>query len=78
MTRFIFQGNGLPFQEPATVASRDGSNTLHMTLEVDVGEVTVDWLTTKRRLYNGTIPAPTVRVKPGEKWHLHLVSMSPV
>lgn len=68
------KGYGLAFQEPATVASPDDSNTLHMTLEVDVGEVTVDWLTTKRRLYNGTIPAPTVRVKPGEKWHLQLVN----
>lgn len=66
------EGSGLPFQEPRNIVSSDGR--LDMQLDVDVGEVSVDWLTTKRRLYNNSFPAPTVRIRPGDRWHLHLAN----
>ena len=46
---------------------------LHTSLVVDVTTVQVDWLTVHRRLYNGTFPGPTLRIKAEDRVHLNLV-----
>merc|ERR1712136_552598 len=66
-----FQG-GDPFVVPESISSSNG--ILDMTLDVDIGDISIDWLQLKRRLYNNSIPGPTIRIKPGDQWHLKLVN----
>eukprot|EP00058_Branchiostoma_floridae_P013141 XP_002598629.1 hypothetical protein BRAFLDRAFT_67026 [Branchiostoma floridae] len=47
---------------------------LNVTLTVDIGDVTFDWLTFQRRLYNGKMPGPTLRVRPGDTLNIKLVN----
>ncbi|XP_066264365.1 multicopper oxidase mco-like [Branchiostoma lanceolatum] len=47
---------------------------LNVTLTVDVSDVTFDWLTFQRRLYNGKMPGPTLRVRPGDMLNIKLVN----
>jgi FtsP/CotA-like multicopper oxidase with cupredoxin domain len=61
---------GQPFQSPLQVSSKNG--VLNYNLVVDIGEVKVDWLTMKTRLFNSMFPGPTFRLKPGDKFNLHL------
>ena len=47
---------------------------LDTSLIVDIATIQVDWLSVKRRLYNGTFPGPTIRIKANDVLHLKLVS----
>lgn len=67
----MFQG-GQPFRAAPQVRSQNG--LLNYTLVVDIGDVTVDWLTVKTRLYNNMFPGPTFRLKPGDKFNLLLMN----
>lgn len=67
----LFLTVGRVFQQPLEISSENGS--LNLTLDVDIGEITLDWLTIKRRLYNNSFPAPTLRIKAGDEIHLKLV-----
>ncbi|CAH1248805.1 Hypp8424 [Branchiostoma lanceolatum] len=44
------------------------------TLTVDISDVTIEWLTTQRRTYNGGFPGPTFRLKAGDNLNLKLVN----
>lgn len=63
---------GLPFQEPPYYSS--DSDDLDITLAVDMGTVTLDWLNVMRRLYNDLYPAPTIKVRPGQRLNIRLVN----
>ncbi|XP_066271672.1 uncharacterized protein [Branchiostoma lanceolatum] len=54
--------------------SSEGTGLLNVTLTVDLTPHTVDWLTVHRRTYNGEIPGPTLRVRPGDKLYIKLVN----
>jgi len=71
-SQFVPLKGGLPFKEPMSLSSSDG--VLDMSLEVEIGDITVDWLTIPRRLYNNTFPSPTIRLKAGDLWHLHVLN----
>ena len=71
MTSYVV--GGAPFQRPIEVVSENGR--LDTSLIVDVTSVQVDWLTVQRRLYNRTLPGPTLRIKANDVVHLNLVSM---
>eukprot|EP00058_Branchiostoma_floridae_P019836 XP_002605326.1 hypothetical protein BRAFLDRAFT_89031 [Branchiostoma floridae] len=55
-----------------TEYSSQGTGVLNVTLTVDLTPHTVDWLTIHRRTYNGEIPGPTLRVRPGDKLYIKL------
>ncbi|XP_066264302.1 multicopper oxidase mco-like [Branchiostoma lanceolatum] len=57
-----------------TEYSSEGTGLLNVTLTVDLTPHTVDWLTIHRRTYNGEIPGPTLRVRPGDKLYIKLVN----
>jgi len=71
-SEYVNLSGGLPFQEPLDIISDNG--VLDMTLDVDIGNVTVDWLTVPRRLYNNNFPGPTIRIRAGDRWNLKLVN----
>lgn len=66
--RFIGGGN---FSKPAEKRSENGF--LSTSLHVGIESWTLEWLTTLRRLYNGTFPGPTLRIKAGDQVRLDLV-----
>lgn len=45
------------------------------TLSVDVSVIRIEWMTQKRRVYNGKLCGPTIRVKAGDKLVITLVSV---
>ncbi|KAI8497952.1 hypothetical protein Bbelb_246040 [Branchiostoma belcheri] len=47
---------------------------LNVTLTVDIGDVTIDWFTFPRRLYNGKMPGPTLRVRAGDTLNIKLIN----
>ena len=67
-----FSSGGDIFQRPQEVYSSGGE--LKTRLIVDVGNVSIDWLSVQRRLYNGTFPGPTIRIRPNDMLYLQLVS----
>ena len=64
---------GQNFVKPPELKSKDGE--LKFTLNVEPKVLTFDWLSTKRRTYNGSIHGPTWRLKPGDKVTVTLVSL---
>jgi len=67
---WIIPGGGA-FTRPTEVFSTNGF--LDTSLIVDVTSVQFDWVSVQRRLYNGTFPGPTIRIKPNDRLHLNLV-----
>jgi len=63
---------GMEFANPVQVVSDGGR--LNTSLTVDVNTFTVDWLTVKRRHYNGAYTGPTIRVRAGDKVDLTLTN----
>uniref|UniRef100_H2YBB8 Plastocyanin-like domain-containing protein n=1 Tax=Ciona savignyi TaxID=51511 RepID=H2YBB8_CIOSA len=63
---------GQPFKNPTQIFSARQNN--HVQLTVDIHEVTIDWLTVKRRLYNGEFPGPTIWIRPGEILNVEFVN----
>ncbi|XP_066264447.1 multicopper oxidase mco-like [Branchiostoma lanceolatum] len=63
---------GDAYVKTAEVASSNG--VLIQTLTVDISDVTIEWLTTQRRTYNGGFPGPTFRLKAGDNLNLKLVN----
>ncbi|XP_035662013.1 laccase-2-like [Branchiostoma floridae] len=63
---------GDAYTKTAEVTSSNGALT--QTVTVDISDVTIEWLTTKRRTYNGGIPGPTFRLKAGDNLALTLVN----
>ena len=55
---------GETFQEPEVLQSVGGR--LNVTLSVEMAQITFEWFTTYRRTYNGSIPGPTWRIRPGD------------
>ena len=62
---------GEPFQEPEVLQSVDGR--LDVTLSVEIAQISFEWFTTYRRTYNGSIPGPTWRIRPGDNVTVTLV-----
>lgn len=62
---------GLPYREPQVLDSQDGS--LHVRLRAAVG-ATVAGRRTRALAYNGTVPGPTIRVRPGDRLQVDLVN----
>jgi len=63
---------GHEFEPLKQVTSSNGN--LATTLTVDVNSYTVDWLTVRRRLYNGGYTGPTIRIKAGDRVDLELIN----
>lgn len=63
---------GDDFEKPIQIASSYGS--LITQLNVDAHEFTLDWLTVKRRLYNGRYTGPTIRIKASDSIQLTLTN----
>lgn len=63
---------GAALQTPTQLSSSNGQ--LSTTLTVGISDLTVDWQTSSRRLYNGGSPGPTIRVRPGDRLLLNLVN----
>lgn len=63
---------GNAFTKPVQVVSSDGR--LETSLSVDISSFTVDWLTVKRRLYNGGYTGPTIRFRAGDRVDLRLMN----
>ncbi|XP_039256433.2 multicopper oxidase mco-like isoform X2 [Styela clava] len=55
-----------------TSVIRRSGNTLFVNLIVDIAEITIEWLSIKRRVYNGNLCGPTIQVKPGDTVKLSL------
>jgi len=68
---FIYFAGGLPFRQPKQLVSSKG--LLEVTLNVEVTDFVVDWLTLRRRSYNSEFPGPTWRIKRGDTVKLHVV-----
>jgi len=66
----IFAGTGA-LQPPDQMESNGG--VLSMTLNVQMAEVTIDWLRTFRRTFNEKIPGPTWKIKRGDRVTVQLV-----
>jgi len=67
----FYTAGGLPFRQPKQLVSCDG--LLEATINVEVTDFVVDWLTLRRRSYNSQIPGPTWRIKRGDIVKIHLV-----
>jgi len=63
---------GEPLPTPTQLVSAGGQ--LDVTLSVDASDLTVDWFTAVRRMYNGSTPGPTIRVKAGDRLFLKLIN----
>ncbi|XP_002128493.3 laccase-like [Ciona intestinalis] len=63
---------GLAFKNPSQIHT--WNQNLHVTIDVDVHDVTIDWLTVKRRLYNGEFTAPTIWIRAGERFVVTLAN----
>ena len=63
---------GNEFREPKVLRSIDGK--LQLTLTVEMANLTFDWFSTIRRTYNGSVPGPTWRIRPGDNVTVVLVS----
>nr|XP_039256297.1 multicopper oxidase mco-like [Styela clava] len=55
----------------SSVYRRDGNN-VYVNLVVDVADIEIEWLKIKRRVYNGNLCGPTIRMKPGDTVYVHL------
>ena len=65
-------GDGAPLTEPEVLASEDGVLAVELEMaerEVRVGDVTARMLT-----YNGTVPGPTLLLRPGDTLRVRLVN----
>jgi len=71
---FIYFAGGLPFRQPKQLVSSQG--LLEVTLNVEVTDFVVDWLTLRRRSYNSEFPGPTWRIKRGDTVKLHVVRVT--
>ena len=60
------------YSKKAQLVSSEGK--LVTSLTVDINEFTFDWLTVRRRTYNGGFTGPTIRVKAGDRVNLNLVN----
>ena len=70
----VYLQGGEAFQEPEVLQSVDGR--LDVTLSVKMAQITFEWFTTYRRTYNGSIPGPTWRIRPGDNVTVTLVCYS--
>jgi suppressor of ftsI len=68
----LFPNRGLPFREPPSRWSRHG--LLRMTLTVDQGVVDVAGTAVKAKTYAGSLPGPTLHVRPGDTIELRVVN----
>lgn len=66
-----FHLGGMPFTKPSERVSSAGS--LQTRVEVRMAEFQLDWLNSTRRLYDGTFPGPTIRIKAGDRVQMDLV-----
>jgi len=63
---------GQPLKRVNELVSKNGA--LDVNLTVRMGNVSVEWLTTVRRTFDGTIPGPTWRINAGDVVTLTVVS----
>jgi len=63
---------GQPLKRVNELVSKNGA--LGVNLTVRMGNVTVEWLTTVRRTFDGTFPGPTWRIKAGDVVTVAVVS----
>ncbi|XP_076825148.1 uncharacterized protein LOC143470760 [Clavelina lepadiformis] len=63
---------GEVFSEPAEYDAVNGA--LNLKLPVQMKDFKVEWLTMVRRTYNGEIPAPTWKIRKGDRVNLKLVN----
>ena len=64
---------GAELQQPHEEVSGNGS--LSLTLNVEMADVKIEWLTLFRRTFNGKIPGPTWRVKRGDTVTVEVVKI---
>ncbi|XP_076825146.1 multicopper oxidase mco-like [Clavelina lepadiformis] len=63
---------GEVFSEPREYDAVNGA--LNLELQVQMKDFKVEWLTMVRRTYNGEIPAPTWKIRKGDRVNLKLVN----
>ncbi len=66
----IPSGGGADLREPTVLASNDG--LLEVELEMGQAEVTLGDRTARMLTYNGTVPGPTLRLRPGDSLRVRL------
>ena len=72
LTYVFHTPGGNDLTQPTVLRSENGE--LKVVLMVEMASFTFDWFTTQRRSYNGSIPGPTWRIKPGDNVTVTLVS----
>jgi len=68
----LWRSGGEEFTVPAELSTSGGTASASIT--VSVADITIDWLIIHRRVFNGGIPGPTVRVRRGDRVNMTLVS----
>ena len=67
--------SGTPLSEPPVLQSAHG--ILQATLQAQLGPAVVNARNVVARVYNGSFPGPTLRIKPGDTLDVHLANHLP-
>ena len=68
---------GDPFRDPPLANLRRSGSVVETTIEVTTGQVNIGGQTVRMMLYNGSYPAPTIRVKSGDLLRVTFINNLP-
>lgn len=63
---------GAAWTEPSVIESRDG--LLELELRAAVADVTIAGVTARMLTYNGSVPGPTLHLRPGDRMRVRLIN----